>query len=541
MQKNRHKYRADVVIIGGGLAGIVTALELLDSGKRIIILDRDNISKFGGLARESFGGIFIVGTPDQKRLGINDSPEKALKDWCSFAEFGPQDVTQKLWAENYVNSSLKDIYYWLKNHSVKFFPIVHWVEKGFQKKGNSVPRFHMVWGTGKGLIEALVNALKKHPKKHNLSIYFGHQVDGITNTNGKVQGCFGVIPDKNESFIAEGNKIIVAAGGICGNLDLVKLNWHKDLGTPPDILLNGSHRYADGKLHEEVQRIGGILTHLDKQWNYAAGIHHPTPDRHFHGLSLVPPKSALWTTFDGKRFEPNPLVTGTDTRFLVSEICKQSQKYSWMILNWKIAKKELAVSGAEFNEAIRDKKLIRFLRNILFGNPKLVKKITNDCKDVVVASSIEELVIKMNNLTENSHIDPHKLEEEVRRFDHMLENRDKHDSDLQISELKKARSYRWERARVSRFQKILDKKAFPLIAIRAFILTRKSLGGIQTDLESRVLNTVGEPIEGLYAVGEAAGFGGGGIHGLRALEGTFLGSCILTGQAAARSIIGKKR
>ena len=540
MQKNSHKYKGDVVIIGGGIAGIVTALELLDSGKRIILLDRDNISRFGGLAREAFGGIFIVGSPDQRRLGIKDSPERAFRDWCSFAEFGPDDLTQKMWAEHYVNNSLSGIYYWLKKHAVRFFPVVHWVEKGLQRQGNSVPRFHMVWGTGKYLIEGLVNALKNHPQKYNLAIYFGHQVDGLTTTDGKVHGCFGTIPGKNETFVAEGEQVVVATGGICGNLDLVRRNWHKEFGTPPDVLLNGSHRYADGKLHEEVQRIGGLLTHLDKQWNYAAGIHHPTPDRHLHGLSLVPPKSALWTTFDGKRFQPTPLVTGTDTRFLVSEICKQSQKYSWMILNWKIAKKELAVSGAEFNEAIRDKKLITFLRNILLGNPKLVKKLAAECKDIVVANSVEELALKMNGITNQTDIDPVKLEAEIKNFDQILENRKKDDSDFQLQVLKKARSYRGERARVSKFQKILDKGAFPLIAIRTFILTRKSLGGIKTDLESRVLNDTGQPIHGLYAVGEAAGFGGGGIHGLRALEGTFLGSCILTGQAAARSIKGKK-
>ena len=535
--KETRKYQADVLIIGGGIAGIVSALELLDSGKKIVLLDRDDPSKFGGLAKESFGGILMVGTPQQKLTGIKDNPEKAFQDWCRIADFGPEDNYPKLWAQYYAQNCLRDIYHWLSKRGVRFFPVVHWVERGHHRKGNSVPRFHMVWGTGKELIDSLVKVLNRHKNRRNLSVHFHHQVESLEFDNGVVVGCRGLVKNEGTHFEAVAEKTVVAAGGICGNLDLVKKHWHTTLGTPPAYLLNGSHQYADGKLHFEVEKIGGNLTHLDKQWNYAAGVHHPKPTKPLHGLSIVPPKSALWMNYEGRRIGPSPLVSGFCTRFLIEEICKQPKKYSWQVMNWKIAVKELAVSGAEYNDAIRDKNLFGFLKNILLGNRKLVKDLTKNCIDFVVANSVEELAKKMNELTKDNSVNPGLLKAEIEKYDRMIDAQ-QHAADEQLKKIAHLREYRGDRVRTCKFQKILDSKAGPLIAIREFILTRKSLGGIQTDLQSRVLSQGGDPIPGLYAAGEAAGFGGGGIHGLRALEGTFLGSCILTAQAAARSILG---
>lgn len=536
----RRRYDGDVVIIGGGIAGIVTALELLDRGRRVVLLDRDTEARAGGLARESFGGIFMVGTPAQRRLGIRDTPDLALSDWFSVARFGDQDVWPRKWAETYVNRSREGIHDWLKARGVRFFPVVHWVERGMYRPGNSVPRFHMVWGTGHGLVQALLESLEGHPQRDRLELHFGHRVCGLEISGGVVGGCHGVIESSGEEFTAAAGAVVAAAGGICGSLEKLRDNWYRHWGDPPPTLLNGAHRYGDGEVHDLVAAAGGVLTHLDLQWHYAAGVHHPDPDRPRHGLSLVPPKSALWMNAEGRRIGPVPLVTGYDTRFLVEQILRQPGQYSWQVLNWKIACKELAVSGSEFNEAIRDKKTLRFLKNVLFGNPALVRELVDRCKDFVVADTVEDLASRMNELSGEKLVDADRLEAEIRVYDAQIERGPKYYNDDQLRRIAHCRRYRGDRVRTCAFQRILDPKARPLLAIREHILARKSLGGIQTDLGSRVLDGSGSPVSGLWAVGEAAGFGGGGIHGHGALEGTFLGACILTGQSAARSIAGNQ-
>ncbi|MBE7410581.1 MAG: FAD-binding dehydrogenase [Leptospiraceae bacterium] len=534
--------QADVVIVGGGLAGIVAALDLLDNEKKVILIDRDKKENFGGLAKLSFGGVFMVNTPNQRRLGIKDSIELALSDWNSCANFGntkDYDLPKK-WAELYVNQSQEDIYKFFTKRKVGFFPVVHWVERGMFKPGNSVPRFHMVWGTGKGLIDSLVTHLYNHKNVSNLNCIFEHRVTQILTEKKIVAGCIAREEGSGRTIEVRAEKTMLASGGIAGDLIRVRKNWDKSLGTPPEVLLNGSHKYALGDMHDMSGKLGARLTHLEKMWNYAAGVHHPIGDKELHGLSLVPPKSALWLNFEGKRIGPIPLVTGFDTKFLVEEICKQKKKYSWQILNWKIAVKELAVSGSEYNEAIRDKKIFAFLKQVKFGNKKLVEDLTNACEDFVVAGTVSELVEKMNKLNGDSLVKLNLVEKEIQDWDSMIERGEKFHNDDQLRRLSQLRNYGGDKARTCSPQKILDKDAMPLIAIREFILTRKSLGGIQTDLESRVLNNSGKPIEGLYAIGETAGFGGGGLHGEGALEGTFLGGCAVSARAAVRSILGKK-
>lgn len=532
------RYEGDVLIIGGGIAGIAAALELLDRGRRVVLLDRDTEERFGGLARESFGGIFIVGSREQRRLGIRDNPDLALRDWLSVAHLGEDDVWPRRWAETYVNRCREDVYDWLKAREVRFFPVVHWVERGLYEPGNSVPRFHMVWGTGYRLIEALLAALDRHPRRDRLTLGFGCHVRELESAAGRVSGCSGVIEATGEAFSAEAGAVVVASGGICGSLEKLHANWYRPWGEPPAVLLNGAHRYGDGEVSDLVERLGGIQTHLDLQWHYAAGIHHPRPDRERHGLSLVPPKSALWMNADGRRIGPVPLITAYDTRFLVEQILRQPGGYSWQVMNFKIAAKELAVSGSEFNDAIRERKILRFLKDVLLGNPGLVREMLASCEDFVAADTVEELAEKMNALTGENRVDGGRLAEEIRRYDANIERGGKLHNDDQLRRIAHCRQYRGDKARTCAFQPILDPKARPLIAIREFILARKSLGGIQTDLESRVLDRRGEPIPGLWAVGEAAGFGGGGIHGRGTLEGTFLGTCVLTGRIAARSIAG---
>lgn len=539
------EYKADVVIIGGGIAGISAAIELLNEGKKIILLDRDIEKGLGGLARLSFGGMFFVDTPIQRRSGIKDNVEVALRDWYSVANFNDDDILPKQWASYYVNNCTEHVYKWLtKEHKTKFFPIVHWVERGLYKPGNSFPRFHMVWGTGQGLTEDLINSMNRHLKSaHFLKKYCRHKAQNFIIENERVVGVDGINEESNEPFKAFGENVIVATGGMGGNIDKVREHWYKPWGDPPANILNGSHIYALGDMHDAVENINGNVTHLDWHWHYAAGVRHPRPRWKDHGLSLVPPKSALWLNYKGERFGPQPLITAYDTRWVIEEICKQEKKYSWQLLNMKIMLKEFAISGAESNESIRDRKIFLFLKDILFGNKKLVNDML-DSPDFVTANTVEELVDKMNMLEGNNDVLLNNVTDAVLRYDEQIDRGIKFHNDDQLRRIAHTRQYKGDKVRTCKFQKIIDPKALPLIAIRESILSRKTLGGIQTDLNCRVLtkpnNKIQKPIPGLYAIGEAAGFGGGGAHGKGALEGTFLGACILTGRIAAKSINDKK-
>ena len=528
-------YKTDVVVVGGGLAGIVAAYELLDKNKKVILIDRDVPERFGGLAKESFGGMFFVNTPQQRFSGFKDSTELALKDWHSYAGFTENDKWPALWAEQYVNFCKDEVYMWLRKLGIRFFPIVHWVERGLEQPGNSVPRFHMVWGTGQGLIKTLVNRLSHHTNNAGLTKLFRHKVTDIEVSNGSVNGVSGINETDGNVFQVDSEFVVIATGGIGGSIKKVKENWDTEMGTPPEIILNGSHQYATGDLHDVVHNgLGAEVTHLEKMWLYAAGVHHHKPQKPNHGLSLIPPKSALWFNARGERFIP-PLVSGFDTRYLVERICHQQEQYSWQVLNMKIAVKEFAVSGSEYNDAIRNKDIFGFLKNSLFGNKALVNEFINENADFVVAGTIEELVLKMNNLSGNNYIDGDKFARVILAYDAEIKKGDIH-GDEQLRKINYVRQYRGDRIRTCRFQKIWDKNALPLIAIREFILSRKSLGGIQTDLDCRVLTKTAY-IPGLFAIGESAGFGGGGMHGLRSLEGTFLGGCVLNGRLAARAIV----
>ena len=532
-------YKADVSIIGGGIAGITAALDLLDAGKSVLIVDRDTKANFGGLAKESFGGMFFVNSPFQRRTGIKDNEKLALDDWMTFGELPREEYWGRRWAEKFVHST-HDVFDFVRKYGIKFFPVVHWVERGLFKPGNSVPRFHMVWGTGHGLIEALVKGLEKHKNHNKLQLVFQHKVDGITVKDGKIKGCSGTNEENNEAFKTQSETVIIATGGINGDMDLVRKHWHSEWGTAPKHLLNGSHHFSDGLLHNATEKIGGNVVNLQNMWNYAAGIPHPKPKRPNHGLSIVPPKSALWLNSKGERMGPIPLITGYDTRYMVTRICEEEHKYSWQVLNKKIALNELAVSGSDFNDGIKNKKIFAFLHDLLVGNKALYKVLKEDSPSFVVANSLEELSDKMNQIDTEDKVDLEALRKSVNDYDTQIDRGPKFHNDEQLRRIAHARQYRGDKVRTCKFQKINDPKAFPLVAIKEDILSRKSLGGIQTDLESRVLtkpiNGKQKPIYGLYAVGEAAGFGGGGSHGIRALEGTFLASCILTAQMAAKNI-----
>ncbi len=531
--------QTDIVIAGGGLAGIVTAYELLGSGRRVLLIDKDRQENFGGLAKGSFGGVHMIGTPHQRKLRIHDSPELAWRDWQSVADYDPDDHWPREWGHFYCENSIEHIYEFLRQKGVSFLPLVNWAERGLYGRGNTVPRWHITWGTGYEIIYRLLNALEAHPRRANLQTLFDTEVCAIEMTNGCATGV--ECRNAGGAFTVRAERVVIASGGICGgDLSPVRANWYKPWGDPPRELLNGAHRHGDGMLHNRVSELGGAVTHLDLQWHYAAGVHHPAKRRPFDGLSLVPPRSALWFNARGERIlNPGPLLAYSDTRHLVASVLRQPGQYSWQVMNWKIAIRELAVSGCDYMAAFRYKKKVALAKGMLFGNKGLVERLIRECpEDIVVADSLDDLMERMDrrNLY-GLKLDRGRMVATIRAWDNMIARGPAYHNDEQLRWIANCRAYRGDRARTCRFQPILDPKARPLIAIREFILARKGLGGIQTDLQCRVLRgSDGQPIPGLYAVGEAAGFGGGGIHGKGSLEGTFLGGCVLTGRMAGRSI-----
>lgn len=422
-------------------------------------------------------------------------------------------------------------------------PVVQWAERGLDTPGNSVPRFHIVWGTGPGLVNALRRQLDAHRHRDRLLLLHRHRVTDLVASAGCVHGCTGVIEsDENgrgvnvgREFVAEGDSVVVASGGIMGNLDLVRRHWPADLGPAPEALLNGSQPEADGWLHRQAASHGARVDNLDSMWLYAAGVEHWKPSFPGHGIALVPPKSALWVDAEGRRIGPRPLVGTYDTRRLVQAVAAQPGQYSWQVLNWRIGKRELVAQGSEFNHAIREHDWLRLVRELAFGDEPLLRQFVERCPDFVTGGSVTELAAAMNTRVGADRVDAGVLQTELQRYDEAVAQ-GKNSTDEQVQLTARARGYRTERLRTCRYAAILDPKSMPLIAIRERLLTRKSLGGICTDLGSRAVGDDGTPIPGLFAVGEAAGFGGGGMHGWRSLEGTFLGGCVFSGRAAARTI-----
>jgi predicted oxidoreductase len=526
----------DVLVVGAGLAGLVTTLELLEQGRDVVLVDRCRPDEVGGLAREAFGGMFMVDSSEQRRSGIRDNIELALEDWLRVAQFEDSDVWPRRWAEEYVARARDEVGEWLKRYGVSFFPVVNWAERGVYGDGNSVPRFHLTWGTGKALVDATWAAVRRHP---TLDVRFRHRVRELVMGDGRVTGARIIDEANGAEYELAARHVVVAAGGIGGNLDLVRSNWPADLGSPPKEILMGSHYYADGAMHAEVGRLGGNVTHLERMWNYADAVRHPKPRRPLHGLKLIPPRSGLVLDPTGRRYGPIPLMPTFDAYYALERMCEDERKYYWMICNWKIAQRELDVSGSEHNPAIREKRLIRFLLGVLLGKPTLVSYFVDKCPDFVAARTLPELAEQMALLTGDGALDAELMQSEVRHYDATIARGQPLFNDDQLRRIQSVRNWRGDRLRTNRFQAIDDPKAGRLIAIRMTVMARKSLGGIQTDLGSRVLRPDDEVIPGLYAVGEAAGFGGGGMHGKRSLEGTFLGGCVFSGRLAAQTIAGE--
>ena len=528
--------RADVVVIGAGIAGLTTTLELLEHGRDVLLLDRCRPDELGGLAREAFGGMFMVDTPEQRRSGISDDVELATRDWLRVAGFEPEDEWPRRWALEYVARSREEVGGWLRGLGLRFFPAVNWAERGVFGDGNSVPRFHLTWGTGKALVETVWGAISRHGRRSALDVRFRTRVTALLQEDAGTSGCLAVDEDSGAELEVQADAVVVAAGGVGGNLELVRREWPSDLGSPPPNLLMGSHYYADAAMHEEVERLGGNVTHISRMWNYADAVHHPRPRRPLHGVKLIPPRSALVLDPVGRRYGPVPVMPVFDARYALERMSEDERWYSWVVCNWKIARRELDVSGSEHNPQLREKRPVRFVASVTFGKPTLLRYFADRCPDFVTAGSLDELARRMGELSGDDALDPQLMRREVESYDATIGRGKSLFNDDQLRRIAQLRNWRGDRLRTCKFQKIVDEKAMPLLAIRVQPMARKSLGGIQTDLGCRVLRPGGEPVAGLYAVGEAAGFGGGGLHGKRALEGTFLGACVLTGRLAAQAI-----
>lgn len=526
----------DLLIAGGGLAGIVTALDALRAGFSVTLVDRDSKERFGGLARVAFGGMALVGTPLQARMGIPDTPEIAFADWLRFGEIDPTDQWSIAWARHYVERSRADVHDWLLTEGLRFLPAVNWVERGRFGEGNSLPRYHILWGSARELVLRLVDAMRRADPGNRLTVLHRHRVVALECNAGHVTGAHVINETNGVEMRIGADAVVLAMGGINGSHDEVRRNWPKNRPMPTRML-NGAHPFADGRLHHQVaDMLGGTIVNAGEMWNYAAGLPHPFPHFEGHGLSTIPCKSALWLDHRGERIGPEPLVTGFDTHWLCQRIADQEKPWTWQLLNRRIALKEFAISGAEHNPRIRDKQFLRFLLETLLGNDRLVRQMQSESPDFLVDDTLPGLAAKMNALTASHDVESARLEANVERFDRQFAKGLTLGNDDQLRRIQQARQWRPDRLRTCAPKPLRTPGAGPFIAIRMQLITRKSLGGLRTDLDSRVLGVDGAPIPGLWCVGEAAGFGGGGAHGRRSLEGTFLPACILTARAAVRAL-----
>jgi predicted oxidoreductase len=542
---------ADVIVVGAGLAGLVAACELVEQGRRVLIVDQENSASLGGQAFWSFGGLFFVDSPEQRRLGIHDSHDLALQDWLGTAGFDrPEDYWPRQWAHAYVDFAAGEKRSWLRSRGLQIFPLVGWAERGGYGAighGNSVPRFHITWGTGPGLVEIFARRLRAAGQESGpRSVRFAHRhrVDELIVSSGAVTGVRGAVLEPSSAqrgvsssrktvgeFEFRGSAVIVTSGGIGGNPELVRKNWPKRLGPVPGQLLTGVPAHVDGRMLGIAEAAGAHLINRDRMWHYTEGITNYDPIWPGHGIRILPGPSSLWLDARGKRL-PGPLFPGFDTLGTLEHIARSGQDYTWFVLNQRIVDKEFTLSGQEQNPDLTERSVRGVLERVRSG-PAPVHAFVDRGVDFVSRKTLRELVSAMNELPDVVPLDYSTVEAEVTARDREVVNR--FTKDAQVTAIRAARTYLGDRVgRVVPPHRLTDPKAGPLIAVKLHILTRKTLGGLETDLDSRVLKTDGTPFEGLYAAGEVAGFGGGGVHGYRALEGTFLGGCIFSGRAAGR-------
>ncbi len=545
--------QADAIIIGAGLAGLVAASELVEAGKKVVILEQEPEASFGGQAWWSFGGLFLVDSPEQRRMGVKDSHELARQDWFASAEFDrAEDDWAREWAEAYLAFAAGEKRSWLHAKGVRFFPVVGWAERGGYTAtghGNSVPRFHITWGTGPGILEPFIRTVREGVENGLVELRFRHRVDRLVTKGGAVVGAAGKVlaPDAAErgepsnrdevdDFEVSAQAVVVASGGIGGNHDLVRENWPDWLGTAPEHMLSGVPAHVDGRMLGIAAKAKARLVNQDRMWHYVEGIENHSPVWPLHGIRILPGPSSMWFDATGKRL-PVPLFPGFDTLGTLEYLRETGYDHSWFILDQSIIEKEFALSGSEQNPDLTGRSVRELLRQRLGkGATEPVEAFKEKGADFVVADTLDELFAGMRRIAPEVELDTAQIRQELEARDREMDN--DFTKDLQVTALRGARNYRGDKLiRVAKPHKILDERHRPLIAVKLHVLTRKSLGGIQTDLSARALDAKGKPVPGLFAVGEAAGFGGGGVHGYRSLEGTFLGGCLFTGRQAGRAIV----
>jgi uncharacterized protein len=546
----------DAIVIGAGLAGLVAAHELVEAGRRVLIVDQENRNNLGGQAYWSLGGLFLVNSPEQRRMGVNDSYELALQDWLGSAQFDREreDHWPRQWAEAYVRFAATEKRKYVYDLGLRVIPIVGWAERGDGRAlghGNSVPRFHLTWGTGPEVVRVFLEPVLAGEESGLVEFAFRHRVDGLVVEDGAVVGIHGAVlePTDAERGVASSREVtgefelrapavVIASGGIGHNFDLIRDNWPADrLGPAPQHMISGVPEHVDGRMLEIAEEAGANLVNRDRMWHYVEGIHNWDPIWPHHAIRIIPGPSSLWLDATGRRL-PAPNFPGFDTLRTLREILSTGYDYSWFVLTQSIIEKEFALSGSEQNPDLTQNDPSLLVRSRLTsGAPKPVEAFKEHGVDFVVRDNLDDLVAGMNEIARGPKLDLEQVRNEVVARDRELDN--KYSKDLQLMAITNARQYRGDRMiRVAKPHKLLDPDQGPLIAVRLNICTRKTLGGLETNLDSQVIRPDGSPFRGLYAAGEVAGFGGGGVHGYNALEGTFLGGCIFSGRAAGRALAG---
>ena len=542
-------------MVGAGLAGLAAAAEAAEAGRRVLLLDQEPEQSLGGQAWWSFGGLFFVDSPEQRRLRVRDGLELAWQDWLGTAGFDrPEDELPRQWARAYVEWAATEKRDWLRGMGHSVVPIVGWAERGgylATGHGNSVPRFHITWGTGPGIVEPFekrVRAAADGRGPGRLEFRFRHRVDELIVTNGTVEGVAGAVLEPSGaprgtpssrtaagSFELRAQAVIVASGGIGGNHELVRQAWPDRLGAPPRHMLCGVPQHVDGRMIGIAEAAGGQVINRDRMWHYVEGITNTGPVWPLHGIRILPGPSPLWLDATGRRL-PGPLYPGFDTLGTLDYLRRTGYDHSWFILTRKIIAREFALSGSEQNPDLTGRNRKAMLTSRFGGKvPGPVRAFLDRGEDFVTARTLPDLVSQMNKITGGEpHLDADHILAEISGRD--ADATRSFGKDSQMMAVRGARRYLGDRLiRVASPHALLDPAAGPLIAVRLHVLTRKTLGGLHTDLSSRVLGAPGEPVPGLYAAGEAAGFGGGGMHGYRSLEGTFLGGCLFSGRTAGRA------
>jgi predicted oxidoreductase len=547
---------ADVIVVGAGLAGLVATAELADAGRRVVVVDQESAANLGGQAHWSFGGLFLVDTPEQRRMGIKDSVDLAWQDWQGTAGFdrlaedgSGEDHWPQQWARAYVDFAAGEKRPWLHQQGLRLFPVVGWAERGDGRAGghgNSVPRFHITWGTGPGVLAPFLRRVGDHVASGRVELRHRHQVDELVTSGGAVTGVRGTVlaPDDAErgrptnrdaagDFELTAQAVVVTSGGIGGNHDLVRANWPSRLGEAPQRMITGVPAYVDGRMLGITEAAGGHVVNRDRMWHYVEGIENWEPVWPGHAIRILPGPSSMWFDGSGDRL-PAPLFPGFDTLGTLTHLRHTGHDHSWFVLTTRIIGKEFALSGSEQNPDLTGKSVRDVIGRARTDIPGPVRAFLDHGADFVQADTVADLVARMNALTPHAPLDAAHIERQIVERDRQLDN--DFCKDTQVTFIRGHRNYRGDKlVRTASPHRILDPKAGPLIAVRLHVLTRKTLGGLETDLSSRVLSASGAPVAGLYAAGEVAGFGGGGMHGYRSLEGTFLGGCIFSGRTAGRA------